>query len=185
MLTSNVTSSVVRARQHYWRTAHASRGVYWTALSSEQMRRRRRRAACDEICSSGAAAVAERIVSHASDVRAHVVQHGCGALVDQAWKRLARLTHVFLLEDARTMAKIEHLATINSSAKLLRRFDRRSGAPLRTNRAGNGWHSQSSADADALLRSSQACSIVLYERVARWILHSDRFSLQYARNSSE
>ena len=110
------------------------------------------------------------IVTHAARVRATVSALGCEKLVSIALARLAKLTHVFVLEDNRTIRAIERFAQF---------LPRKRPMP---------WaylhHLRSSSRFRVALPSTtprfHVCSRLLYQRVRDHLLAHDTFTLANA-----
>lgn len=113
---------------------------------------------------------ARRIVTHAARVRRTVAFYGCEVLVSMALARLAKLTHVFVLEDNRTMRAIERFAQILPGKKPL------PWAHLHHLRSSPRFHVALPPGTPRF----HTCSLLLYKRIYTRILADSNFTLAHA-----
>lgn len=122
--------------------------------------------------SGHAAAFAEDLSRRLRSIES-ATQRGCDALVAAGLGRLQRLTHVFIMEDPRTVQEIARLSLLDATLTVPAALGGTGQQAVRTNSVHSSQHRPPFAST-----SQHVCSIALYEHVASLLRARSNFTLR-------
>lgn len=122
--------------------------------------------------SGHAAALAEDLSRRLRSIES-ATQRGCDALVAAGLGRLQRLTHVFIMEDPRTVQEIARLSLLDARLTVPAALGGTGQQAVRTNSVHSSQYRPPFANT-----SQHVCSIALYEHVASLVRARSNFTLR-------